>query len=143
MQPSVLVTQQGVPKHKEVMSSQDGMQIRSQAQRSRSVGAAPQTGDLQRELPNYVMESRPGISRASQRDVATRSVEVPREERIPEFSTPDQGKRRMVAAKAKADEPQLAEAAPAVRKDSDCRKFRVFSVEPSVRGQRGCGSSTQ
>ena len=140
MQASVAATAQAVShKHKEVMSSQDGMQIRSHAQRSRSVGAAPQKGDLQRELPNYVMESRPGIARASQRDVATRSVEESREERTPEFSTPDQGKRRMIAAKAKADERQGEIAMMAAKAKADERQ--LAEAAPAVGRTQTAGSS--
>ena len=86
------------------------------------------------------MESRPGIARASQRDVAARSVEESREERTPEFSTPDQGKRRMVAAKAKADERQLAEAAPAVRRTQTAGSSASSAWDP-VSAARGVAAA--
>ena len=120
MQPSVSpIAQGGNTKHKEVMSFQarqgmaSGDRVLPLARRTVSQGAVPQRGEI-RSLPTTVVqESRLERQRAAQRSDAPSGGGDMSPSRTPEFSTPDQGKRRMVAAKAKADERQKAEAAEA------------------------------
>ena len=120
MKPSTLPTAQGSgTEHKEVMSFQARQGMASvgervlPARRTASQGAVPQRGELSRLSTIAVQESRLERQRAAQRSDATSGVEDMSPSRTPEFSTPEQGKRRIVAAKAKADERQRAEAAEA------------------------------
>ena len=120
MQPSLPVTAQTEQaKHKEVMSFQarqgmaSGDRVLPLARRTVSQGAVPQRGETKSLPTTVVQELRLERQRAAHRSDAPSGGGDMSPSRTPEFSTPDQGKRRMVAAKAKADERQKAEAAEA------------------------------